>query len=124
MNNVNALALITSFIILIKAIILLVKPKGTINKVSKMLKDQKKISYLSYGLFLLVLILVMNEMTLAQIMVGLLMGSLIMGGILYSYKDISKELDSITKKIIQKTDWVILFIVITLALVTIFSIIF
>jgi hypothetical protein len=56
-------------------------------------------------------------------MVGLLMGSLIMGGILYSYKDISKELESIMKKIIEKTDWIVLFIIITLALVTIFSII-
>ncbi|NMB66893.1 hypothetical protein GYA25_02440 [Candidatus Woesearchaeota archaeon] len=123
MNNVNALALITSFIILIKATILLVKPKETKTGFSRILKDQKKLSYLSYGLFLLVLILVMNEMTLAQIMVGLLMGSLIMGGILYGYKDISKELESIMKKIIEKTDWIVLFIIITLALVTIFSII-
>lgn len=124
MNIVNLLALITSVIILIKASVLLVRPKGVMNKISKMMKNQKKLSYLAYGLFLLVMILVLNEMTLAQIMVGLLMGSLLIGAIMYGYTETSKELESIVKKVLEKTDWRIPFILMVLALLTIFSILF
>jgi hypothetical protein len=124
MDIINLLAFITSVMILVKAIVMLVKPKGTTKVISRFMKGKKQISYVYFSVFLILTILVLGEMSLSQLMVGLLLASLLMGGILYSYEDARKELDSFVKKAYEKTEWWVLFILIVFALVTIFSIIF
>lgn len=124
MNIINLLAFITSVMILVKAIVMLVKPKGTTKVISRFMKGKKQISYIYFSVFLILTILILGEMSLSQLMVGLLLASLLIGGILYSYDNAKKELDSFVKKAYEKTEWWVLFILIVFALVTIFSIIF
>jgi len=111
MTPLEIIALITAIVIIAKAFVLIAKPKGISVFIDKFFK-RKGIPVFYFILFLIVGYFLIKELTIVQIAAALTLSSLFIG---MMYSMYSKEMADFAKKMYNKKNWLVIFIMFLIA---------
>ena len=111
MTPIEIIALITAIVIIVKALILIAKPKSINKFIDKFFKS-KAIPIFYLLLFLIVGYFLIQELTIVQIAAALTLSSLFIG---MMYSMYHKEMAEFAKKMYNKKNWLVIFIMFLIA---------